>query len=234
MSLIEPVSQLSGRPIRGATLPWMGSAPANDPVAIRPPTEEACNLCLMSDRLRESALGDPARIQMVQGEMSPQELADNIAAEARRFIIAPTGSWYLLKDEAYRPWEPYSGSLGRYNGRGTGSIYLGNSLETCIREVGSVGKWAYAVDVSAVAPREVLDLVGWSRENPELSGSLLIQSSSGGWEPTLEVSKRVHEMGFQGIQFLSQHGDSGINLVIWTDRATISEPMFVRQDAGTP
>ncbi|MES3036184.1 MAG: RES family NAD+ phosphorylase [Gemmatimonadota bacterium] len=165
--------------------------------------------------------------------MSPEELAQEIANDAARYTTGVTGSFFHFKDAQYDPWVPYAGSEQRYNGPGTGSIYLAQSTEECFREVGTAeGKRAYRVDVSAVGPSRILDLVAWSGDNPQFSGSILQPSASGGWEPTREIANFAYGAGFQGIRFPSQHGNGGINLVLYTGVIAVTEPVFTEIPIG--
>jgi RES domain len=159
--------------------------------------------------------------------MSPEELAQRIAADADRYTTRVTGSFFHFKDRQYDPWTPFAGNEQRYNGPGTGSIYMAQSAEECRREVGTTNdKRAYRVDVSAIGPTKILDLWSWARDNPQLSGSLLQHSGSGGWEPTGEIANLAYAAGFEGIRFPSQHGNGGVNLVLYTGVIAVTQPVF--------
>lgn len=162
-----------------------------------------------------------------------RKLAEKIASEAEGYTISVTGSFFVLKDECFKPWDSYTGSQHRFNQIGTGSLYMAKELETCKKEVGEEGKRAYTVDLSATQVTKVLDLKSWSELNPRLSGSLLVPSASGGYEPTHEIANWAHQNKFQGIRFASQHDTSAENLVLWHDRVAIQQSIFLEFNGST-
>ncbi len=137
----------------------------------------------------------------------------------RHYTITPPAKRYMcLKDRKYHPADLYTGSTGRYNQLGTGSVYLGESLETCAKEVGGYqGKMAYAVAPADLGDIRILDVFSWSKDNPDAANALLQPSGSGGWHPTQEISNKAHAAGFRGIRYPSMHNPLEANLAIWTE-----------------
>ena len=158
-------------------------------------------------------------------------LLSKIKRDADEYTTEVTGSFYVLKNPDYPPWQPYPNNPeGRYNGPCTGSLYLGDTLDTCIKEVGRIGKVAYKVVVDDMKAKKILDLESWCLVNPTYSGSLLIHSASNGWEPTREIGDWAYEKGYCGIRFLSQHGNNHINLLLYRDKINVQEGFFTRVD----
>jgi hypothetical protein len=155
-----------------------------------------------------------------------ESIVEVISASASHYTTQLSGSAYVLKDAKYRPWKAYTGSIGRYNGPGTGSLYLGENIETCEAEVGRTNKTAYVFSMESAGATKILDLERWGRDNPQFSGSLLIESESGGWEPTREISDWAHGAGYHGIRFESHVSRGSVNFVLWHDRATITQDAF--------
>jgi hypothetical protein len=141
-----------------------------------------------------------------------------------------TGSAYVLKDSRYRPWDSYTGGIGRYNGLGTGSLYLAENIETCEAEVGRVNKTLYRFELDQSGASQVLDLETWGREYPHLSGSLLVESGSGGWEPTRDISDWAYRAGYHGIRFESHIRRGHVNFVLWNNRTNITQDSFTKLD----
>ncbi len=159
--------------------------------------------------------------------MSNKDLIKSISSKSDQYTRSETGSRHVLKDSPFLPWEPHpQNPEGRYNGPGTGSLYLSDTLETCECEVRIDGKVAYKVNVDKMGLTKVLDLQQWSIDNPEYSGSLLTNSGSGGWEPTREIGDWAYGEGYQGIRYLSQYGNNRVNLLIYRDRACIRDEFF--------
>lgn len=159
--------------------------------------------------------------------MSKEKMINEISSSLDKYITNETGSYYVLKNPDYPPWKPYANNPeGRYNGPCTGSLYLGDSLDTCIKEVGTEHKVAYKVVLDEMNPVKILDLEQWCKDNPEYSSSLLIKSESGGWEPTREVGDLAYGKEFQGIRFLSQYGDGRVNLLLYRDQVPIHHKYF--------
>ena len=160
--------------------------------------------------------------------MAEDDLTRRIFADAPRYQTPVTGSFFTLKSAAYSPWELNRTSTGRFNDLGTGSLYLGSTLMGCINEVGTEGKVAYEVDTGALFLTKILDLARWCREHTGDCGSLLIESASAGWEPTLEISCRAREEGYQGVLYVSRFSPTYTNLVVWEDKVHIEEKAFAR------
>ena len=163
--------------------------------------------------------------------MSKEDLISRISCQSAQYTTSVTGSFYVLKKPDYPPWEPYTDNPeGRYNGPCTGSLYLGDTLETCISEVGRTDKAAYQVDVDKINPGKIFDLAKWSIDNPSYSGSLLIHSASGGWEPTRKIGDWAYNEGYEGILFRSQYGNNWVNLLLYRNRVSIQEEFFTLVD----
>jgi len=156
------------------------------------------------------------------------DILDRIFADPTRYTCTITGSWFNLKDARFPPWSPYTGSEGRFHSFGTGSVYVANSLATCAREVGWFGKVPYELNADAARATNVLDLEAWSHDNSDMSASILVESGSGGYEPTQEISNRAWQDGFHGIRYPSRHGAGGVNTVLWMDRVAVDAPLFRR------
>ena len=77
-------------------------------------------------------------------------------------------------------------------------------------------------------PQKILDLSQWSIDNSVDSGSLLIPSGSNGWEPTHEIGDWAYGEGYDGIRFISRHGNSRINLVLYRDRLIVQPDNFTQ------
>ncbi len=159
--------------------------------------------------------------------MSWKKHLDIINNNISKYTVKETGTYYNLKDKQYKPCDPNPNNPeGRYNGSGTASLYFANTVEGCIEEVGTENKKAYKVDFNNIKLDKVLDLKAFSEDNPSHSGSLLMESGSGGYEPTRKISDFAYDKGFKGIRFISQHGSSYTNLMLFTDRVEIDEINF--------
>lgn len=159
------------------------------------------------------------------------DIVSRISSGADNYTTTVSGSAYVLKDAKFNPWDEYKGGDGRYNGVGTGSLYLGDSIETCEAEVGRENKRAFRFDLSSAGASRILDLEAWGRDNPQFSGSLLVASGSGGWEPTQPIADWAHGAGYHGIRFESHVRRGCVNHVLWHDRISIVEAGFELVDA---
>jgi hypothetical protein len=165
--------------------------------------------------------------------MSESSVLDKVIAEASASTVPVSGTFFVLKDTAYAPWSSYARNIARYHKLGTGSLHVANDLETCVREVGSVDKFAYSVDVTLFNADRVLDLIPLQRSSGEVSASLLMPSGSGaGYGPTHEVADWAFQKDFQGIRYLSHHGHGGECIVFFHDKIQISEHAFTKLPDG--
>ncbi|HKV51089.1 MAG TPA: RES family NAD+ phosphorylase [Gemmatimonadaceae bacterium] len=158
------------------------------------------------------------------------DLIARIFEDPPRYKITVTSSFFTLKNSQFRPWQLNESSSGRFSDIGTGSLYLGDTLGTCLIEVGSEGRLGYQVDTNALSLEWIFNLRQWSRDNPADSGSLLVESGSGGWEPTLRISRRAREEGFQGVLYESRFGAEFTNLVVWGDKTKVIPDAFTEVD----
>lgn len=183
-------------------------------------------------RRRPDALRASSAKPRVAVPRSPEEVAAAVMVSAPDWT--PSGSWYYFKNRDYGPTAFNTGSNGRYHDFATGSLYLGDSLETCAAEVARPDYARYQVDISGFNAPRVLDLVSLARLDATLAAQLLVPSASHGWEPTIHISRLAREQGFQGIVYPSQTHNGGQCLVYWADRAQITSGAFTALGCGQP
>jgi RES domain-containing protein len=139
-----------------------------------------------------------------------------------QFVRSYSGTLYTLKDQNYSP-SSTGGYEGRYNGLGTGSVYLAESPSTCAAEVPKADM-TYRLWQLQASPARVVDLVAAQHAGRDL-GPLMEPSGSGGWFPTRLISDWAHQAGYDGVRYPSSK-DGAPCLVLYKDNFNVSDADF--------
>ena len=153
---------------------------------------------------------------------------------ASEFLGPVSGDFKMMKAPRWPVHQPSERSA-RWNGVGTGSLYLAEDESTCETELRHHG-----VDVSQCSlygitlnvTGSVLDLVTAGKNGHDVQ-QFMVPSGSNGYEVTRPLSDHVFAQGWAGIVYESSHDDGGSCLMLFVERHPVGRSDFeVLRDAG--
>ena len=128
-----------------------------------------------------------------------------LSFEIGNYTSAYSGSLFHIKSGQWKA-SSTSGRPGRYNGPGTGSLYLAEDHQTCELEIGGPEESKHVLWKTSISGDRFLRLDQANAARVDVSPLMERSGSLGdGWKPTREVSDHLFENGYAGVVYPSRH-----------------------------